>query len=404
MNFVYDITPGNQVNFGAEALGYKFKPGQRKPLTEDSGVDPLTLEHERSSEYSIYVEDELKFTEKFSARAGLRYSVFRNVGDGSDFIYGEGPREKENIIDTVYYDDGEVIANYGGLEPRLTLNYTLGSTSSVKLSYNRSRQYLHLVTNTAAVTPTDLWKTSNKYIKPEVGDQFSLGYFRNFNDNTIETSVEGYYKTAENIVDFKDGTVLLMNENIEGALINGTSEAYGVEVFVNKKSGKLTGWMSYTFSRIFRTVNGRFDEEKINLGDPYPANNDKPHSASLAVNYKKNPVIEFGANFTYSTGRPATVPLSLYNVSNQSNVFNFSGRNKGRIPDYHRLDVSMTVNSKPRVDRKWHLSWTFAVYNLYGRKNAYSVFYENMYGSPPKAYKLSVLGSAFPSVMLNFKF
>lgn len=403
-NFAYDPTEQLQLTFGAEGNLYDFNPGDRRPLTEESGVKPLTLEEERSLELSGYLESEYALTEKFTVRGGVRFSMFSNIGEGTDYIYDSPSRRKENIIDTVQYASGETIARYSGFEPRFSLNYSLDGKSSVKASYNRTRQYLHLITNTAAVTPVDLWKTSNRYIEPETADQYSIGYFRNLKNNAIETSVEAYYKTADNIVEFKDGTVLLMNENIEGALINGTSRAYGLEMFVNKKTGRLTGWMSYTYSRIFRKVDGEFDDEKINNGEEYPANNDKPHALSMAVNYKKNPLVQYAANFTYSTGRPATVPLSLYDVTNQTSVFNFSGRNKGRIPDYHRLDLSVTFNSKPRIERKWTLSWTFAVYNVYGRKNAYSVFYENLYGSPPKAYKLSVLGSAFPSVTLNFKY
>lgn len=404
LDFTYDINEKNHLNFGIESIYYKFSPGSREPIGINSGVQPLFLEDEQSIETSLYTEGEHSLTDRLSVRAGLRFGMFNNFGPGQDFLYSGITRNSDFIVDTVSYRKGQTIASYSGLEPRITLNYKLTENSSIKSSYNRTRQYLHLVTNTAAVTPTDLWKTSNRYIQPETGDQITLGYFQNFKHNTLETSVEIYYKEADNIVDFKDGTILLMNSNIEAALINGTSEAYGLELFANKKTGKFTGWMSYTYSRIFRTVNGPTSEETINNGKKYPANNDKPHSISIAVNYKTNPIVEFGANFVYSTGRPATVPLSLYGISNQSNVFNFSGRNGGRIPDYHRLDLSMTILSKPRIDRKWNIDWTFAIYNFYGRKNAYSVFYENVYGSPPKAYKLSVLGSAFPSVMLNFNF
>jgi hypothetical protein len=237
-----------------------------------------------------------------------------------------------------------------------------------------------------------------------VADQYSIGYFRNFSENTIEASIETYYKTADNIVDVKDGAVLLMNENIETELINGKSESYGIELFVNKKLGKFTGWFSYTYARTFRIVEGDFEEETINFGRKYPANYDKPHDVTFAFNYKQSPIVDFAANFTYSSGRPATVPLSMYDADNLTNIYNFSLRNQDRIPDYHRLDLSMTVKSKPKVDRRWKTSWTFSIYNVYARKNAYSVFYKNEFGSPPKAYKLSVLGSAFPSLMVNFDF
>ena len=195
-----------------------------------------------------------------------------------------------------------------------------------------------------------------------------------------------------------------MNPNIEASLIPGVSYAYGIELYANKKRGNLNGWASYTYSRIFRQVKGKLPEETINKGRIYPANYDKPHDFTFALNYKANPVVTYGANFTYSSGRPSTQPTALYNYSSLTNIFNFSLRNEKRIPNYHRLDLSMTIISKPKVNRDWRTSWTLAVYNFYGRKNAYSVFYDNKYGSPPKAYQLSVLGAAFPSVMLNFDF
>lgn len=402
---VYKLGTNNTINFGVEALLYDFSPGERKPLTANSPVEAKSIEKEKSLESSIFLEDQIKITDKLSIRPGIRFSRFDNFGPGSDFIYGAGDsKNTANIIDTVYYDSGETIASYHGFEPRFVLNYTINDFNSIKLSYNRTRQYLHLISNTAAATPTDFWKTSNKYIEPEIGDQYSLGFFRNWNNNAIESSIEVYRKTAKNILDYKDGAVLLMNDNIESELIPGSSEAYGVEIFVNKKTGLTTGWISYTYSRTFRTVSGVYDDEKINLGNRYPANYDKPHDITLAINHKLSPIVEVGTNFTYSTGRPLTVPLSAYNVSNLTGVANFSLRNQDRIPDYYRLDLSMTVKSKPRIDRKWDYSWTFSIYNVLGRRNAYSVFFINKLGVPPKAYKLSVLGHAFPSLTFNFNF
>ncbi|MEP0366256.1 MAG: TonB-dependent receptor [Cyclobacteriaceae bacterium] len=402
-DFTYEWSNQNKINVGAEATIYNFSPGERKPLGNNSGVEYLKLEEEKSVETGIYVEDDYKITPRLSVRGGLRFSTYHVVGPGTDFLFQEGESKKmENITDTIFHKSGEVYKTYAGLEPRINFTYLIDETSSVKASYNRSRQYLHLISNTASVTPTDFWKTSNYYIEPEIGDQFSVGYFRNFNNNAVEVSAEVYYKTAQNIVDFKNGSQLLMNEYIEADLITGTSEAYGLELFFNKKRGNLTGWVGYTYSRIFRTVKGQYEDETINLGNPYPANYDKPHDFTLAMNYSTNPVVKYGINFSYSTGRPSTVPLGVYDVSNLTNVFNYSLRNQERIPDYHRMDVSLTVRSKPKVDRKWKLSWTFAVYNLYANKNAYSVFFENKQGSPPSGYKLSVLGSAFPSITANF--
>ncbi|MFY0598641.1 MAG: TonB-dependent receptor [Cyclobacteriaceae bacterium] len=402
-DFTYEWDERNKINIGAEATLYEFSPGTQKPLDSDSGVDFIKLEDERALETGIYIEDDFKISSRLSIRAGLRFSTYHNFGPGTDYIFQAGDSKKiENVIDTIFHEDGKIFKSYSGLEPRVNLTYLMNRTSSIKVSYNRSRQYLHLISNTAATTPTDFWKTSNFYIEPEIGDQFSAGYFRNFKNNSIEASAEAYYKVADNIVDFKNGSTLLMNEYIESDLITGTSEAYGLELFLNKKTGHWTGWASYTYSRIFRKVNGTYEDEKISNGNAFPANFDKPHDLTLAVNYSKNPVVKYGINFSYSTGRPSTVPLGVYDVSNLTNVFSYSLRNQERIPDYHRMDVSMTINSKPKVDRKWKMSWTFAIYNLYGRKNAYSVFFENKNGSPPKAYQLSILGSPFPSLTANF--
>lgn len=401
--FSYEPSTSNRFTAGLEGILYQFAPGHQRPLGHESGVEELILEDEKSLETAAFVEGDFKISTNLSIRAGLRYSSFTNIGEGVDFLFQEGlPMDLENVSDTIHHGKGEVIKFYSGLEPRINITYLLNPVSSVKLSYNRQRQYLHLISNTAAVTPTDFWKTSNRYIAPEVGDQYTIGYFHNFRKNTIEASVEIYYKKADNIVDFQNGSRLLMNEYIEADLLNGTSDSYGVEFFLNKKIGAITGWAGYTFSRTFRTVDSPFRTERINNGNPYPANFDKPHDVSIAMNYEPSPVLKYGFNFSYSTGRPVTVPLGAYNLSNLTNIFNYSLRNLERIPDYHRLDASMTLKSKPRIDRKWQMSWTFAVYNLYGYKNAYSVFFEHIDGAPPKAFKLSVLGSAFPSITVNF--
>lgn len=395
---------GKRFVMGVEGTFYQFQPGEQIPLKSGSGIEYLKIENERSLEIGTFAEGDFTISPKFSFRAGLRYSAFANFGSGIDYLFADGqPMIIENVIDTIEYGPGEVIKWYKGFEPRFNLTYLVTSKSSIKLSYNRQRQYLHLISNTAAVTPTDFWKTSNRYIEPEIGDQFNLGYFHNFSNNSIESSVEIYYKTAKNILDFRDGSTLLMNKYIESALLSGMGEAYGMELYVNKKLGKTTGWVGYTYSRTLRKVNGEFDEDKISKGNWYSSNYDKPHDLTMALNYDPNPLVTYGLNFSYSTGRPVTVPLGYYDNGNLSNVFYYSSRNSERIPDYHRLDASVTVKSKPKPDQLWKLSWTFSIYNVYGRKNAYSVFFENQYGSLPKAYKLSVLGAAFPSLTINFE-
>jgi hypothetical protein len=391
-------------NFGLENKYYQFSPGELRPFNEGSFVTASQIENEQSLEGGVYIEDDYKVTNKLSIRAGLRYSYFLNFGEGSDYIYGSELRDRFNIIDTVFYNQGEVIARYSGLEPRVNINFQIDNSSSIKASYNKTRQYLHLVTNTASVTPTDVWKTSNNYIKPQSADQFSLGIFKNLKDNMFETSVEVYYKKSYDVVDFKDGAAIFLNENIEADLISGISKAYGVELYVSKQLGNPTGWISYTYSRTLRKFDSQIPEERISKGNWFPSNYDKPHDLSATVSYRSNKHTMIGANFTYSTGRPQTVPVNTFDISTLTYIFAFSERNQGRIPDYYRLDLSLTHETKPWYFKDYKVNYVFSIYNVLARKNAYSIFYQNVYGRPPSAYKLSILGSMFPSMSINFEF
>jgi hypothetical protein len=265
------------------------------------------------------------------------------------------------------------------------------------------RQYIHLISNTTAAAPTDRWKLSDQYIQPQIGDQVAVGFFKNLFGNAYETSVEVYYKQINNIIDYKDGASLLLNTAIEADLLRGKGKAYGLEAQVKKTVGRLTGWASYTYSRTFIQVDGQYPEERINRGQYYPANFDKPHNLNAVMTFQKNRRWNLSANFVYSTGRPVTYPESKYIVGGVS-VANYELRNQFRIPDYHRLDVSATVEGNHRRNKKWDGSWTFSIYNVYSRKNAYSVFFRATNGSTPEAYKLSIFASMFPSISYNFKF
>jgi hypothetical protein len=313
------------------------------------------------------------------------------------------PREIYTITDTTTYRNGQVAQQYQGFEPRISAKISLNSSSSVKLSYNRMRQYIHLISNTTAAAPTDRWKLSDQYIQPQIGDQVAVGFFKNLFGNAYETSVEVYYKQINNIIDYKDGASLLLNTAIEADLLTGKGKAYGLEAQVKKTVGRLTGWASYTYSRTFIQVDGQYPEERINRGQYYPANFDKPHNLNAVMTFQKNRRWNLSANFVYSTGRPVTYPESKYVVGGVS-VANYELRNQFRIPDYHRLDVSATVEGNHRRNKKWDGSWTFSIYNVYSRKNAYSVFFRATNGATPEAYKLSIFASMFPSISYNFKF
>lgn len=403
-DFTYLPNPKHRLNFGVGAVAYQIEPGTRT-VAPGSNILPVDLPSERSLESALYLDDEFKVSEKVTLTGGLRYSLFFNLGPGNVFGYQAGiPREAESVLDTIHYNKGKIIQTYQGLEPRFSVKYSLSNSSSVKLSYNRMRQYIQLISNTTSTIPTDRWKISDQYIRPQIGDQVALGYFRNFFGNAIETSVEVYYKKITDILDYKNGATLLLNPTPEADIIQGLGRAYGVEVLVRKNLGEhLTGWVSYTFSRTQIQMNGNYPEEKINKGSYYPANFDKPHVMNTVANYQINRRLSVSGSFTYSTGRPVSYPTSKYVVGSVA-IPNYTSRNLYRIPDYHRLDVSLTLEGNHRRNKKWDGSWTLSVYNLYSRKNAYSIFFKTTNGSSSDSYKLSIFGSAFPSITYNFKF
>jgi hypothetical protein len=249
----------------------------------------------------------------------------------------------------------------------------------------------------------DIWTTSGTTIKPQIGDQVSLGYFRNIAQNQYETSVEVYFKKIQNILDYKNGAVLYLNPALDADLLQGNGRAYGAELTATKKSGRLSGWINYTYSRIQQRVAGEQPGETINLGKYYAANFEKPHTVNLVSNYQISRRVNFGANFTYSTGRPITAPISFYKYD-VFTVPNFALRNQYRIPDYHRLDLSLGVQTGYKKNKKWAGSWNFSIYNVYARKNAYSLFFKKEYGSPARPYRLAVVGTLIPSVTYDFNF
>lgn len=398
----YISSEKNKYDFGAGLEWYDIAPGDLSPGL-NSSLNPFNLEREKSLESYAYINNEREILPGINLMLGLRYSHFQKLGPGQQFSYEKNaPRSNGSITDTTRFGNGDVMKSYHGLEPRVALKIGLTPSSSIKLGYNRMRQNIHLISNTTAVTPVDVWKLSNEHIKPQISDQFALGYFKNFNQNTIETSVEVYYKDFNNIIDYKDGVSLLLNNNIEADLIAGIGRAYGLEMMVNKTMGRLTGWASYTYSRTERRVNGDFPEEQINEGNYYPSNFDKPHDLTLSGAYIFTKRITFSANFTYSTGRPTTLPVSRYRYRDYL-VIEYSDRNQFRIPDYHRLDLSLTVEGSHKRKKKWHGSYTFSLYNVYGRENAYSIFVKPT-GTMPQAFRLAVLGTVFPSFTYNFKF
>ena len=401
-DFNYFLSSKHTLNFGASTINYRISPGDFQPYGEESLVVPDVLQNEQGEESAIYIGDNFEVTPRLSLYGGLRFSLFQNLGPKDVFTYDPLiPKDENSILDTVQYSSGKKVANYQGPEYRFSARYTLSGNSSVKFGYNKMRQYLQMLSNTAAISPIDIWKLSDSYIKPQIGDQFSIGYYKNFK-SMFETSVEVYYKTMENFLDFKSGAQLILNHHIETDVVNATGKAYGAEFMIKKLSGKLNGWISYTYSRSFLQTKGATASESINQGNWYPSNYDKPNAVNFIGNYKFSRRFSMSLNMTYSTGRPITLPLAKYDLNGAKRLY-YSERNQYRIPDYFRTDFALNIEGNHKIKKLAHSSWTVAVYNLTGRQNAYSVYFISQNGTV-NGYKLAIFGSAIPTVTYNFKF
>ena len=312
--------------------------------------------------------------------AGLRYSLYSYLGPHSVYQYVPGqPKTVGNIIDTVAYGTNKPISTYQGPEYRVAIRYALSNTASVKASFNRTRQYIQMLSNTTVISPTDIWKLSDPNIKPQIGDQYAVGLYKNNRTNTIEMSVEAYYKTMQNRLDYRGGASLILNHHIETDVVNAEGLAYGIEFLVKKTTGKLNGWLSYTYARTLLRTTSTGNSETINQGNYYPSSYDKPHDVTLISNYKINRRFSLSFNFTYSTGRPITLPVSKYYLDGSARLL-YSERNQYRIPDYYRADFAMNIEGNHKVKKLAHSSWTVSVYNLLGRHNAYSVYFKSENG------------------------
>ncbi|MFI5185248.1 MAG: carboxypeptidase-like regulatory domain-containing protein [Chitinophagales bacterium] len=402
-DFNYSPNPKHTIDFGLNAVHYKLYPGSFTPEGSASLVVPDKLQPEQALESALYLGDLFNVSPEFSINAGLRYSVFNFLGPHDVYSYVPGlPRETATILDTLSYKKGNNIKTYGGPEIRITFRYSLENNASLKLSLTTTRQYIHMLSNTTAISPTDIWKLSDTYIHPQQGSQVSLGYYKNFASNSIETSAEIYYKQIKNYLDYKNGASLVMNHHIETDVINSRGRAYGLELMIKKSSGKLNGWLSYTYSRIFLRTDDPLAGENVNQGRYYPASYDKPNNLNFIGNYMFSHRYSFSMNFVYSTGRPITLPEGVYNYAGSQRLY-YSQRNEFRIPDYFRTDISVNLEGNHKIKQLTHNSWSFGVYNLTFRQNAYSVFFVEENGIV-KGYKLSIFGTAIPFITYNFRF
>ncbi|MBR9998357.1 MAG: TonB-dependent receptor, partial [Cyclobacteriaceae bacterium] len=314
-NFLYSGFSRHNLQAGGEYIRYYMKPDQLEPRLSGSGVISQQVDKDDGREMGLYLNDEYTINHLFSVSAGLRFNIFQQTGPGDVFLYQSGlPRSPDSIIDTIGYSQGEIVESFNTLEPRLSLKYSIDPVSSIKLSYNRMNQFIHLISNTTAAVPVDFWQVSGPYYSPQRSDNYSLGYYRNILDNIWETSLEIYYRDIHNQMEYKDLPELLLNDHLETELLAGIGKAYGAELYVRKKRGRLNGWLSYTYSRVFSRVDGPKPEDRINQGEWFPSTLDKPHNLNLVFNYNINKSNSFSANFTYNSGRPIAVPAANYYV------------------------------------------------------------------------------------------
>jgi len=386
-NYEYYISPDNKLKFGFNSTYYQFLPGT--VTTPDS---TSSLINKYAWENNLYVSNELKLTDNLKTEYGVRITGFSILGPGSFYSYDA----LGNPVDTTTYSSGRFVRTYFNIEPRLELTRLLPDNSSVKASYSRNAQNIHLISNSTSANPTSLWLPGSNNIKPETADLFSLGYYRNFNDNLYEFSAELYYKSIQNLIDYKDGAQLIFNRNIESQLLYGKGRAYGLELYFRRNAGKFTGWLSYTLSR----AEQKFD--LINSGRYYPSTQDRTHDVSVVGIYHLSPKWNFSATWVYYTGNAVTFPSGKYGLDGV--VLNYyTERNGYRMPPYHRLDLSATRILKKTATKE--SSWTFSLYNAYDRYNAYSITFRPNPANLQQTQAIqTTLFGIVPSITYNFKF
>jgi hypothetical protein len=405
-DFSYSLNPNNELSFGYHLSGRRFAPGKISPNSTSSIFQPLEIQHLYAIDHALYVSNQQKVGRAFLVDYGVRLSIFQNVGPTDVYKYLD-PKDNIDIVrtDTVSYGKFENIKTYVNLEPRVSVRYSLAESQSLKVSYNRMVQNTHLISAATVPVPFNTWSPSDSYLKPQLADQFAAGYFRNLRNNVYEFSWEAYYKDIKNITDFADNAQIFFNKDLPTEYRQGASWSYGTELMLNKKEGKLTGMVSYTLSKTTRKIPG------VNLGNAFPANYDRRNVFNVQAAYDLNEKWSFGGAFSYSTGRPITLPAGKYQIGSY-NVDVITERNGYRLPAFHRLDLSATLNPRKNLHRKWKAQWIFSVYNVYNRKNPFTIYTRtkqdkegNIIGDgTEKEARLIYLFPVMPSVTYNFKF
>jgi hypothetical protein len=389
----YFPNPRNNIKFGFEIIHHRFIPGTARS-TSDSSDNTISVPESRALEYGLYISNEHKITKKLSVNYGLRASMFQNIGEATLYDFDENYQ----TIDSTTYDKWEVFNTFAGLEPRLSVNYTLNPKSSVKASYSRTLQYMHLASNSTAGSPLDVWVPSTPNINPQLADQVAVGYFRNFFDNAFETSVELYYKNMDNQIDFKDFAELSLNSEYESEFRTGDAWSYGAEFLIRKQQGSFTGWVSYTWSKAKRKI------PTINEGKVYSSSYDRPHSISVVATYDLTKRWNISATWVYASGTPVTFPTGRYEQGNMI-VPIYSERNGYRMPNYHRMDLGITLKSKEKPNKRLKSELNLSIYNLYNRHNAWMISFSQDEDEPAKTNaELVYIFPILPSLTWNFHF
>lgn len=413
-DFKHYLGNSARLTYGLNAKYYQFNPGKIVPLDEESGFNISQLDKKYAFEPAVYFDADQNISKRLTVTYGMRYSMFYRLGKQDVNIYANNQAVKFNSNFGIYekavpigkktYGSNETIAKFNNLEPRLALSYAFNDAQSVKVSYNRMTQYLHLISNTSSPTPLDIWSPSDQFFKPQILDQWAIGYFRNFRDDVYSLEIESFYKKIKNKVDYIDGADLIVNNSLEQVILNGIGRAYGVELLVRKNSGALSGWLAYTLSRTEQKTPGRSAiEPGINNGQWYKSNFDKMHNVSITGIYKRNAKWTFGAIFTLQSGQPVTYPNGQYTYQDIT-IPDYGLRNGNSLPLFHHLDLSATLTPRKNKNRIWKSEWVFSIYNLYNRNNAASInFRQNSETGKNEAVKFSIFGIV-PGITYNFKF
>lgn len=391
------------LTYGVHGIHYQLNPGEIIPFGSESGVIPDRVASETAMDWTVYIGDEVEINEQWALSGGLRYNFYSYLGPHTLPVYAAGePYLKENITGETQFQAGKSVQSYHGPEFRFSGRYAISNSSSLKAGINSMRQNIHLLSNSSVITPTDTWKLSDSFLKPQRGIQYALGYFKNLQQGALEFSAELYFRSMQQLLDYRSGASIVLNDRIEQEVLVTQGKAYGMELYVKKSQGKLNGSLAYTYSRSLMRTDPSEQKEQINRSEWYPSNFDQPHNANFVGNYELSKRINVTLTGKYSRGRPVTLPIAKFNYGGSERVY-FSDRNSFRVPDYFRMDFSVNLEGNHKVSKLAHASWSFGVYNVLGRDNAYSIYFVPE-GGKLKGYQLAIFAEPIPFITYNFRF